>query len=109
MAVIVDSDTVVDPGTVMVVLGHTPGTSLAVLAAERLPDHARHAEVVLVKLPQAQELVDDGLLFGDAVQFGDIARVKYHTGRIKVDRQTERAGKEKVEQGVVRKCSFHQG
>ena len=86
---------------VLIMLGHTALTPTAVLASERRPDHARDAEMALVVLPLADQLVDDGLLLGDAVELGHEAGVVDHGAGV------EEAGEgiEDGEQKVPEPCS----
>lgn len=59
-------------------------TTLAMLAAERGPDHACNTEVGLIKLPQLKQLINDGLLLGDAIHLGDETGIVAHSGGIEV-------------------------
>jgi hypothetical protein len=49
----------------------------AVFASQRHPNHAWHAEVLVVKLPEAQEFVDLGFLLGQT------SRLWYEAGFVK--------------------------
>lgn len=53
-------------------------TTATVLAAERLSRHARHTEVLLVKLPEFKELFDHLALLVPAADLRDVARVLNH-------------------------------
>ena len=55
----------------------------------------------LVKLPQSDQLVDDGLLLRDAAQLGHEARVLDHAEDVEVGREPEENGKEHVEQQMA--------
>lgn len=81
-------------------LGHAPPAPLAVLTPQRRPDHARHAEVALVELPLAYQLVNDGLLLGDARHLGHEARVEHHRARVEVRRQRVAHHEPEVEPGM---------
>jgi hypothetical protein len=65
-------------------LGHAFLASLAVLTPQRRPDHARNTKVGLVKLPQLDELVNDGLLLRNAVHLWHETGVLHHGGDVKV-------------------------
>lgn len=62
MPMIVDTNTVVDPWAVVILLSSASATSFAMLASQRTPDHTGDAEVVLVKLCFTYELSYNGLL-----------------------------------------------
>jgi hypothetical protein len=119
MTVVVDTNAVVNPGAVaresvsgcsassklgndiLIVLCNTSLASLAVLASEWRPDHAGYAKVGLIKLPQAQKFIDNGLLLCNTVHFWNESRVKYHAGCIKVSTQSIGCRKCKIQQRVV--------
>jgi hypothetical protein len=65
-------------------LGYTAIASLAVLAPQWHTNHARNAKVLVIELPQAQELINDSLLLGQAAKFGNIARFIKHGTEIEV-------------------------
>ena len=96
---VVDPDAIVDPravavgllvhihehtarGHLLIMLGHAALAPAAMLAPERCPDHTSHAEMRLVVLPLADQVVDNGLLLGDPVEFGYETRVVYHGPRV---------------------------
>ena len=81
-------------------LRHAPLAPLTVLAPQRRPDHARHAEVALVELPLADQLVDDGFLLGDALHLGDEARVVGHGAAVEVAHEGEAGAEAEVEPPV---------
>ena len=70
------------------------------LAPQRRPNHARNTEVGLVKFPQLDELVDDGLLLRDAVHFRNKARIVHHSGDIKVANEGKEDDESQVEPPV---------
>lgn len=83
-------------------LGDATLASAAMLAAQRCTDHTRYAKVRLVILPFLNEVVDDGLLLSDAVQFRDEPRVIDHgTG---VEESSESKGYR--EDQVPQQCPF---
>ena len=65
-------------------LGNTTLAPFAVLASQRCTDHTRDAKVGLVEFPHSQQVVNVGLLLGDAVEFRDKPRVKDHRGGVEV-------------------------
>jgi hypothetical protein len=84
----------------LVVLGHASLASLAMLTPQRCPNHARNTKVGLVKLPQPDELVDDGLLLRDAIHFRHEPWILHHRGDIKVADQGEEDNESQVEPPV---------
>lgn len=109
MAVVVDANTVVYPWTVtglgsahgscirlrrylLVVFCNAAITPAAMLAPKRSANHACDAEVGLVKLPQSNQLIDDGLLFSDAAHLGHKAGVFDHAEDVEVCRESEKSG-----------------
>lgn len=68
------------------------------LTSEWCADHASHTEVVLIILPQLQQLVNGGLLLRDTVEPRYKAWLKNHCRGIKVCCQPKKNGKHQVEQ-----------
>ena len=68
----------------LVMLGHAAGASFAMLTTKGLANHAMQAEILVIELPQCQELFDDSFLLTSATQFGDIAGVFNHTVKVEV-------------------------
>jgi hypothetical protein len=81
----------------LIMLRYTTVASLAVSASEGSADHTSNAEVGLVKLPQAEKIVDDSLLLGNPIEFRDKARVEQHAGRIEVSRRGINSCEKEVE------------
>ena len=79
-------------------LGNTTLAPFAVLASQRCTDHTRDAEVGLVEFPHSQQVVNDSLLLGNAVEFGDKPRVEDHGGRIEVRGESVKNQEEQVKQ-----------
>jgi hypothetical protein len=98
VAVVVDTDAVVDPRAMVVMLGHAALAPAAVLAPERCPDHACHAEMRLVILPLADQIVDNGLLLGNPVELGNESRVVHHGPRVEEAGKGNRNKKHKIPQ-----------
>ena len=59
----------------------------AMLASQRSPDHARNTKVGLVKLPETNQLVDDGLLFRNAIHLGNKSWIVHHAPDVEPCRQ----------------------
>ena len=78
-------------------LGDAALASPTVLAPQRRPDHAGNAKVVLVKLPCRDEVVDDGLLFGDPIHLGHEPGVIRHAPDVEPRREADKDGAEEVE------------
>lgn len=74
--------------------------SFAVLASERRPHHALNTEVLVVKLPKTQELIDDSLLLAPATRFWDKPGVLDHAQDVEVRTSTVCNAKQEVEKGV---------
>jgi len=72
----------------LVVLRDTSLASFAVLASERRSNHARSTEVLVVKLPKTQELVDNSLLLAPATRLWDKAGVLDHAQDVEVRTST---------------------
>jgi hypothetical protein len=68
-------------------LGHATVTPAAMLTPERRADHACHAEVGLVKFPQLDKLINDGLLLCNAAQLGHKAWIVNHADDVEVARK----------------------
>jgi hypothetical protein len=78
-------------------LCNTSLASLAVFASQRCSNHASNTKVGFIKFPQAEELINNSFLLGNAVQLGNEARIKQHAGYIKVARHAIRSQEEEVE------------
>ena len=109
MPQVVVSDAVVDPGAVMVVLGHAAAAATAVLASEGLAYHALDAEVIFVELPQGEEFFNDGALLIAGRERRDVAGVFQHGHRVEVSCQGVADGEEDVENWVDGKCCWQNG
>ena len=69
-------------------LRYTSLASLAVLTSKWRSSHAQSTEVLVIKLPKAKEIVDDGLLLAPATRLWDKARVFDHAEDIEVRTST---------------------
>lgn len=67
-------------------LRNTTLASPAMLTPQRLSNHANNTEIILVKLPQPEQLADDLPLLVPARKLGDESRVRYHRIRVEVCR-----------------------
>jgi hypothetical protein len=65
-------------------LGNAALTPTAVLTTKRRADHTKDAEVGLVKLPEADEFIDDSLLFSNAVKLGHKAWIEHHASDVEI-------------------------
>ena len=65
-------------------LGYAAIASLTMLAPQRHPNHTGDAEILVIKLPQAQELINNSLLLSKAAELGNIARFVSHATEIEV-------------------------
>jgi hypothetical protein len=81
-------------------LRHAAITSFTMLASQRHSNHARNAEVLLIKLPQAQQLIDDNLLLSEAAEFGHKPRLIEHRAEIEIPAEGIKYSKGKVAKGV---------
>jgi hypothetical protein len=81
----------------LIVFRNAALASAAMLASQRRADHARNTEMRLVILPLADQLIDDGLLLGNAVEFRYKARVIDHGPDVEESCKAEENGEEKIE------------
>jgi len=63
MTMVVNTDAVVDPRTVMILLSDTATTSVAMLTPQRSPYHTLDTEVLFIELRFLDELLYNGFLF----------------------------------------------
>lgn len=68
----------------LVKLGHAAFAFAAMLTPQRSSYHAVHAKVLIVKLPQAKQLLYDALLLASPAGFGHESRISNHAEIIKV-------------------------
>ena len=73
-------------------------------ATQRPPDHAIHTEVLIVKLPQAHQIVDDRLLLSPTSEFRYIARILNHTDRIEPRAKPKYNRKKQIQYRMERIC-----
>ena len=85
----------------LVMFGDATLTPLAVLASQRCPDHARYTKVRLVEFPHSQQLLNNGLLLGNAIEFGDESRIENHRRRIEVCRDPVKNNEEEIEKPMA--------
>lgn len=76
--------------------GNAAAASSTVLATQRLPRHTRNTEVLLVKLPEREELLHHLSLLIPAGDLGDIARVFDHGNDVEVGSEGEEHRKEDI-------------
>lgn len=79
---------------------HTSLTPPTMLTSQRRPDHALHTKVRLVKLPEADELINNSLLLRNTIQFRYKAWVASHAAVVEPSAETESA----CENEVHEKC-----
>lgn len=79
-------------------LGHAALALPTVLAPQRGPNHARNTEIGLVKLPQRQKVINDGLLLGNAIHLGHKAWIVSHARGVEEGCETCKRGKRNVEE-----------
>jgi hypothetical protein len=93
---------------VLIMLGNASKASLAVFTPQRLPYHAVGTEVCGIELPQAQQLVNDGLLLRSPSKFWDVARVMEHAAEIEVHHNRVADGKGGVGEWIAPEgaCSY---
>ena len=80
----------------LIMLGDASLTPAAVLAPQRRPDHAGHAEMRFVVLPLADQVVDEGLLLGDAVELGHETGVVDHGSGVEEGREAVGDGEQEI-------------
>ena len=80
----------------LVVLRNTSLAPAAMLAPKRRADHACRAEVRLVKLPGADEVIDNGLLLGNSVHLRDKAGVVHHGRDVEVGSHSQEGSETQV-------------
>jgi hypothetical protein len=74
--------------------------SFTMLASQRHSNHARNAEVLLIKLPQAQQLIDDSLLLRETAEFGHKPRLIEHRAEIEIPAEGVKYSEGKVAKGI---------
>jgi hypothetical protein len=62
------------------------------LAPQGHSDHARDTEILIIKFPNAQQLIDDCLLLRETTKFGDVARLIKHGTEIEVAAESKTSG-----------------
>jgi hypothetical protein len=77
-------------------LGNTALAPAAMFATQWSADHARGAKVSVVKLPQPDEIINNGLLLSNAVELGYETRIENHAGGVEIGRH----GNEECEREV---------
>lgn len=68
-------------------------------------DHAVYTEILIVKFPQAQQLVDDCFLLRATPKFGYVTRVLDHTDGIEPCTQSITHSEENIVNRMGRICS----
>jgi hypothetical protein len=87
-------------------LCHAAIASFTVLASQRHSNHAWNAKVLLIKLPQAQQLVNDNLLLCETTKFGDKSRLIEHRAEVEISTKSIKYSEEKIAKGIRGKCSW---
>ena len=67
---------------------NTSVASFAVFASQGLAIHTWNAEVVFIKFPKAQKIVDDSFLLREAAEFGHKAGLVEHGAAIEIPTQS---------------------
>jgi DNA-directed RNA polymerase subunit H (RpoH/RPB5) len=70
-------------------------------ASQGHSDHARDTEVLIIKFPEAQQLIDDCLLLRETTKFGDVARLVKHSAGIEIATESKTSGEQYVYNVVV--------
>jgi len=83
-------------------------TPFAMLTPHRHPIHADNAEILIVKLPEAKQLIDDCLLLASTIQLGHVSRIFDHTVDVEIQGETVRGPKDDIQEEVlrIRICRF---
>ena len=74
--------------------------SFTMLASQRHPNHAGNAEILLIKLPQAEQFIDNNLLLCEAAEFRYKARFIEHCAEIEVPAKSVEYAKGKVAEWI---------
>jgi len=74
--------------------------SFTMLASQRHPNHAGNAEILLIKLPQAEQFIDNNLLLCEAAEFSHKARLIEHCAEIEVPAKSVEYAKGKVAERI---------
>ena len=80
----------------LVMLGNTSIAPFAVLTPQWLSDHAGYAEILSIKLPQTNKLIDDSFLRTKTTELRNESRLVNHCAKVKVPAQRIRCRKCKV-------------
>jgi hypothetical protein len=64
--------------------------------SERHPDHTLHAEILVVKFPQAQQFVDGSLLFRKTRQLRYVSWFMEHGTEVEITAQSIRGSEESI-------------
>jgi len=70
------------------------------LASQRHANHAGNAEILLIKLPQAEQFIDNNLLLREAAEFRYKARLVEHCAEIEVPAKSVEYAKGKVAERI---------
>jgi hypothetical protein len=116
MAVIIYSDTIVDPRAVtlicqclpgkyeprvlLVMLCHAAIAPFTMLASQRHSNHAWNAKVLLIKLPQAQQLVYDNLLLCETAKLRNKPRLIEHCAEVEIPAKSIEYSENKVAERI---------
>ena len=77
-------------------LGNTSPATPAMLATQRLSDHAEDTEILFVEFPRFKKFGNDRPLLVPTAKFGDITRVFDHRDDVEVSCRYEEERKEHV-------------
>lgn len=96
---VIHTDTVINPGAMadfvsiasldissysLIMFSYTAIASLAMFTSEWHAYHTRHAKIMLIKLPEAQQLINDRFLLCQTSKFWNIARLIDHRACVKI-------------------------
>ena len=76
------------------------------LAPNWHPDHAVNAEILVVKLPETDQVVDYGFLRSATAKLRDVARILSHRHCVEIRAQGKGDSEKNIEYLVLRNCCF---
>lgn len=88
----------------LVTLGNATLAALAMLATQRLPDHAIYTKVMFVELTQLHKLVNDRFGSAPACRLCHEARVGGHAEEVEIGHESIRDGKDDVGKECFAQC-----
>lgn len=84
----------------LVVLGNTSPAAPAMLATQRLSNHAKNTKVFLIESPRLEKLSNHRSLLVPTAKFGDITGVLDHRVYKEEGRQSEKKRKRRVQNRI---------